>query len=49
MSIAHRLSTIVDNDEIYVFSDGEVIEQGTYEELVNKGGFFYRLERGQSH
>jgi ABC-type transport system involved in Fe-S cluster assembly fused permease/ATPase subunit len=31
MSIAHRLSTIVDNDEIYVFSDGEIIEQGTYE------------------
>lgn len=47
LSIAHRLSTIIDNDQIYVFSEGEVIEQGTYKELVDKGGFFYRLERGQ--
>lgn len=47
LSIAHRLSTIIDNDQIYVFSEGKVIEQGSYKELVDKGGFFYRLERGQ--
>lgn len=44
--IAHRISTIRGTDEILVFNDGEVIETGNYEQLVQKKGIFYKLERG---
>ncbi|KAI1461781.1 leptomycin B resistance protein pmd1 [Annulohypoxylon moriforme] len=43
VSIAHRLSTIKHADNVIVMQDGEVVEQGTYQELLEKGGAFTRL------
>ncbi|MGN1400164.1 MAG: ABC transporter ATP-binding protein [Bacillus sp. (in: firmicutes)] len=45
--IAHRLSTIKDADLILVMNKGTVIEQGTHEELVEKGGFYAELYNSQ--
>lgn len=45
--IAHRLSTIVDADLILVMKDGNVIEQGTHTDLLNKGGFYASLYNAQ--
>ena len=45
--IAHRLSTIRNCDRILVLDKGEIIEEGTYEELVEQGGFFARLVERQ--
>jgi len=44
--VAHRISTIRDADEILVFSDGQIIERGNYQELIAMQGAFYKLERG---
>ena len=41
--IAHRLSTIRDADLILVMKDGDIIEQGNHEELIEKGGFYANL------
>ena len=38
--VAHRLSTLLDADRIFVFDDGRVVETGTYDELVDRGGAF---------
>lgn len=45
--IAHRLSTIKDADLILVLKDGDVIESGTHEELLDKGGFYSELYNSQ--
>lgn len=42
-SIAHRLSTVKNCDLILVLDKGEVVEQGTHEELLEKRGQYYRL------
>lgn len=45
--IAHRLSTIKESDAILVMRDGNIIEQGTHEELLAKGGFYKKLYESQ--
>jgi ABC-type multidrug transport system fused ATPase/permease subunit len=45
--IAHRLSTIRHCDRIIVLDKGSIVEDGTYEELLNKGGFFADLVERQ--
>ena len=41
--IAHRLSSITDADRIYVLSDGEIREDGTFNELLEKNGLFSQM------
>jgi ATP-binding cassette subfamily B protein len=45
--IAHRLSTIQNADIILVVKDGEIIEQGNHEQLLEQGGFYCSLYRSQ--
>ena len=41
--IAHRLSTIVDADRILLLNDGEIVEQGSHQELLTQDGHYARL------
>lgn len=45
--VAHRLSTIQEADNILVMKDGNIIEQGDHESLMNKGGFYKTLYESQ--
>ncbi|MDE6585665.1 MAG: ABC transporter ATP-binding protein/permease [Clostridia bacterium] len=45
--VAHRLSTIKEADLILVMKNGNIIEQGTHEQLLNKGGFYSELYNSQ--
>ena len=45
--IAHRLSTIRDADLILVMKDGDIVEQGNHQELLEKGGFYAELYNSQ--
>ena len=45
--IAHRLSTIRNADLILVMRDGDIVEQGTHEELMAKGGFYREIYQAQ--
>ena len=47
VAIAHRLSTIMHCDRIFVMDDGEIVEEGNYEQLMEKHGLFYRLASRQ--
>ena len=47
MVIAHRLSTVMDCDRIFVMDQGVIVEQGNYEELMQKKGVFYQLASRQ--
>ena len=44
--IAHRLSTIQNSDKIIVLDNGEILEMGSHEELINKKGRYYQLYTG---
>ncbi|MBR3684630.1 MAG: ABC transporter ATP-binding protein [Lachnospiraceae bacterium] len=44
---AHRLSTIRDADLILVIHEGEIVERGTHEELLEKKGLYYTLQQAQ--
>lgn len=41
--IAHRLSTVTNADKIFVLSDGEIAESGTFDELTNSNGLFAKM------
>ncbi len=45
--VAHRLSTIREADKILVMNDGKIVEIGTHDELIEKGGFYSRLYNSQ--
>lgn len=46
--ISHRLSTIIDATKIYMFSDGEIIESGSHEQLMMKRGKYYEMFETQA-
>ena len=48
IAIAHRLSTIRNADQILVFEDGHIIEQGTHKELLELGGTYARMNNMQN-
>ena len=41
--IAHRLSTIRDADKVIVIDDGQIVEQGTHQSLLDAKGFYHHL------
>ena len=45
--IAHRLSTIINADKIIVIEEGEIVEKGKHEELINNKGYYYKLYKSQ--
>jgi ATP-binding cassette, subfamily B, multidrug efflux pump len=45
--IAHRLSTIKEADTILVLQHGDIVEQGSHDELLSKKGFYYTLYHSQ--
>lgn len=45
--VAHRLSTIKEADQILVMRDGQIVEQGTHENLLKKNGFYAELYNSQ--
>lgn len=46
--IAHRLRTVVEADHIIVMKDGQVVEEGTHDELLRRGGLYYNMWLQQS-
>lgn len=48
ISIAHRLSTLRDADRLVVIDDGEITEEGTHAELMEKKGTYYKLRQLQT-
>jgi ATP-binding cassette subfamily B protein len=49
ITIAHRLSTVVDADRIVVLEEGEIVEQGTHDALLARGGRYAAMWARQGH
>ena len=47
IAVAHRLSTVRHADRIYVLEHGRVVEHGTFDELIARGGLFARMAERQ--
>jgi ATP-binding cassette subfamily B protein len=47
--VAHRLTTLRDADRIVVFDEGRIVETGTFDELVRRGGVFSELVLSAEH
>ena len=45
--IAHRLESIKDVDEVLVLKDGEIVERGLYDELLQRDGYFTKLYKAK--
>ena len=45
--ISHRISTVKDADQIIVVNEGRIVERGTHDELVEKGGVYADLHQKQ--
>ncbi|KAF5118322.1 hypothetical protein DV454_000575 [Geotrichum candidum] len=48
IAVAHRLSTIQNADKICVFDKGRIVEEGTHDQLLEKGGIYYSLVEMQA-
>ena len=48
LMIAHRLETLKQCDRVFVFNQGELVEEGSLEELLSQGNYFYRLHHAQA-
>ena len=48
IAIAHRLSTIAAMDRLVIIDNGQIIEQGTHQELLNHGGIYAKLWQHQT-
>lgn len=46
--IAHRISTIMKCDRIIVLKEGRIVEEGTFKELIGRGGYFNELTQKHS-
>lgn len=44
--VAHRIETIMNADRIYLFDKGDILEEGTYAELMKRKKHFFNLEKG---
>jgi ATP-binding cassette subfamily B multidrug efflux pump len=46
--IAHRLETLKQCDRVFVFNQGQLVEEGSLDELLTQGNYFYKLHHAQS-
>ncbi len=46
VAVAHRISTIKDADQIFVLNNGEIVESGSYSNLITNQGILWRWEKG---